>query len=96
MIGFLGDLEGYLPEFVAGHGIGVKAGLEGVEVALGDAGGARAELMVEMGAAVIVLAHGPGAATGGLAMLLVGVSRHGISFHHMIAQMFESAMNPSG
>lgn len=77
LVGLEDDLVGKVEEFGQGQGLEVVAGLEGVEVAGGRAGPARAEFGVAMSAAVGVTAHGPGATVGDLATGFGMVSGHG-------------------
>jgi hypothetical protein len=56
--------------------VGVAAVLEGVEIARGSAGTARAELGIAVGAAEGVTTHGPVGAAGVCAVGFVGISGH--------------------
>jgi hypothetical protein len=71
-----GELLGKVAKAGGPEGMGVVAGLEGIEVAGGRAAATGAELGVAMGAAMGVAAHGPVAAAGHLTAGFVGISGH--------------------
>jgi hypothetical protein len=78
VIGVAGEVLGQFDEVEGGEGVGVVAGLEGVEVATRRAAAARAEFGVAVRAAQGMAAHGPALTAGILAARFVPVSGHGV------------------
>ena len=74
--GLVDGVEGEVFEVGWRERMGVAAVLEGVEVALGSASAARAELYIAVGAAEGMAVHGPVSAAGVCTVGFVGVSWH--------------------
>jgi len=89
LVGIVDDFVGELANFYSVKGIGVLAGLSGVEVTFGGAGAAGTERVVEVGAAVDVVSHRPGFTARYLTAAFVGISGHDDGYlKRMVAHMF--------